>query len=219
MKIYDLSPLIHEKTAVFPGDVAFKREVSLNFNSGFQLLLSSMKSTLHLGSHSDAPNHYHPQGVGIHQREVSLYFGPCQVIRPKISDKERIYPRDFEGIKIESPRVLIDTQSYEDPDNWKDDFLAFSPELVEYLASEKVKLIGIDTPSVDPANSKNLESHKQIFISDMAILEGLQLKGVPEGLYFLMALPLKILDGDASPVRAILIELREFQEWINQFAC
>jgi len=78
------------------------------------------------------------------------------------------------------------------------------PELVEELHRQGVKLIGIDTPSVDLFDSKDLPSHRQFLKFDMAILEGLLLKDVPEGLYELIALPLKLVGFDASPVRAIL---------------
>jgi arylformamidase len=75
---------------------------------------------------------------------------------------------------------------------------------VERLHEQGVKLIGIDTPSVDLFDSKDLPSHQMILKHDMAILEGLALQGVPEGVYELIALPLKLVGFDASPVRAIL---------------
>ena len=85
--------------------------------------------------------------------------------------------------------------------------MALSPALVEELARQGVVLIGIDTPSVDPATSKELPSHQAIYRHDIAILEGVVLTSVNEGDYELIALPLKIKGADASPVRAILRSL------------
>jgi arylformamidase len=69
-----------------------------------------------------------------------------------------------------------------------------------------VKLVGIDTPSIDLAEDKVLESHQAVFSHDMAILEGIVLGHVSEGIYQLIALPLKIEGADATPVRAILLK-------------
>jgi arylformamidase len=102
--------------------------------------------------------------------------------------------------------VLISTGSFPDPDSWNNDFNSLSPELIDDLATKGVKLLGIDTPSVDPADSKGLESHQAIFRHDLCVLEGLILNRVPAGRYTLVALPLRLKDADASPVRAILME-------------
>jgi arylformamidase len=98
----------------------------------------------------------------------------------------------------------VATGTYPDPEHFNEDFVALSPELVEGLHRQGVILVGIDTPSVDLFDSKDLPSHKQFLRFDMAILEGLVLKDVPEGVYELIALPLRLVGFDASPVRAIL---------------
>jgi arylformamidase len=106
------------------------------------------------------------------------------------------------------PRVLVRTCVHAAVDRWRDDFAAFAPETVIWLAGMGVRLIGIDTASVDPAPSKTLDSHQQLLRLDLRVLENLVLDDVPEGDYELIALPLKWIDADASPVRAILRELR-----------
>jgi arylformamidase len=102
--------------------------------------------------------------------------------------------------------VLFKTGSFPDPNQWNGDFNALSPELIEHLADQGVVTVGIDTPSVDPADSKALESHQALFRRDVAVLEGLILNRVTPGVYTLVALPLALKDADASPVRAILLE-------------
>ena len=207
MAIIDISPLISEKIAVFPGDTPYHRQVALAFEKGDHLALSSMTATLHLGAHVDAPNHYHPDGIGIAERDLHPYIGPCQVIEFATSEPmARIKPADLEGMVIKAPRILFKTGSFPDPNRWTDDFAALSPELIHFLADQGAVLVGIDTPSVDPAPAKVLSSHLAIYERNLAILEGIVLDKVPEGIYQLIALPLKLDRADASPVRAILLD-------------
>lgn len=209
MTYYDISPLIHEGTAVFPGDTPFQRQKLMSFEQKHHLELSSLTTTVHIGAHADAPCHYHPDGLGISQRDLALYMGPCQVLdvctKRRTQQQGRVQMDEIDWTMVRAPRVLFRTDSFLDPDCWKEDFRSLSPEVIKRLAAQSVRLVGIDTPSVDPADSKNLESHHAIYLNDLAILEGLILKDVPAGDYYLLALPLKIKDADASPVRAVLM--------------
>lgn len=199
----DISPVLRASIAVFPGDTPFNRTVNMSFKEGQHLDLSDVRTSLHVGAHTDAPSHYHGNGKSIEERDLSLYMGPCQVIEVK-GHPARIKPENLTE-KILAPRILFKTNSFPDPDRWNEDFSALSPELIQFLKSHQVVLVGIDTPSVDPATDKTLASHKAIFETDMAILEGIILEHVTPGLYQLIALPLRIEGGDASPVRAILL--------------
>ena len=114
-----------------------------------------------------------------------------------------IRPVDLPG-PIRTERVLLATGTYPDPTRFSSDFAALEPALIEHLWARGVRLVGVDTPSVDPFDSKDLPAHHAILQHDMAILEGLALAGVPEGLYELIALPLRLVGFDASPVRAVL---------------
>jgi arylformamidase len=208
--IIEISPPLGPDLAVFPGDTAFRRKVDLDFKTGGNLLLSSITTSLHIGAHADAPNHYHPDGVGIDQREIDRYIGECQVMTVKLPRGERVTPADLPG-PVMARRILFRTGSFSNPSRWTDDFNALSPELVSYLATHDVVLVGIDTPSIDPAGDKKLLTHQIVYQKNMAVLEGLVLNDAPDGLYSLIALPLRIQGGDASPVRAILLtpEARE----------
>ncbi len=204
----DISPLISEKIGVFPGDVPFRRSVGLDFDRGDQLSLSSIQTTLHLGAHADAPNHYSPQGQGIESRSLSLYMGKCLVLHAlpgsgRVS-RERLHEKWRATIQWPAARILVRTDSFPDPNHWNPDFHSLDPQLVREWAKDGVRLVGIDTPSVDPETSVNLETHQVLAEYDMAVLEGLDLSLVNEGLYSLMALPLRLKGADASPVRAVL---------------
>ena len=202
----DISPLISSKTAVFPGDTPFSREVALDFDRGDNLRLSHIVSSVHIGAHADAPSHYHPGGHSIENRGLHFYLGTAQVVEVSCPGGARVVPEHFSHSKIEAPRILFKTRSFPNPDHWNGDFNSLSPETIDFLHQRGVCLVGIDTPSVDPADDKHLATHKEIYSADMAILEGLVLDCVEPGLYSLIALPLKIKGADASPVRAILLK-------------
>src|SRR4051812_10593719 len=106
---YDISPEITEKLAVFPGDTPFSRRVTVNFGDQANYLASSIRGTVHLGAHVDAPNHYHRSGVGIESRDLDYYLGDCQVVSVRLPRGARVLPRHLGGIRITAKRVLFNT--------------------------------------------------------------------------------------------------------------
>jgi arylformamidase len=201
--LYDITPPISERLQVWPGDTPPAREVLLDMRRGDNLTLSTLRATAHLGAHADAPSHYGADAPAIHERPLDLYLGPCQVMRVPVARAARVAPAMLPAA-VDAPRLLLATGTYPDPEVFNTDFAALSPELVEMLHARGVRLIGIDTPSVDLFDSKDLPAHRACLRCDVAILEGLVLAGVPEGRYELIALPLRLVGFDASPVRAVL---------------
>ena len=204
--IYDISPPINPSLKVWPGDTPPSREVLLDMKRGDNLTLSALHATVHLGAHADAPSHYGPDAPAIDARSLDLYLGPCRVVRVQIGRGERILPAAVPG-PVGAERVLLATGTFPDQNDFNEDFAALSPEFVDRLHRDGVKLVGIDTPSVDLFQSKDLPTHKACLRHDMAILEGVVLRDVPDGLYELIALPLRLVGFDGSPVRAVLRDL------------
>ena len=204
--IIDISPELDEKTAVWPGDVAFSRSWQMEISQGANLDLSSISTTVHIGAHADAPSHYSGTGGSIDTVSLEPYLGPCQVI--EVFGVDLIKPEHISQAKLENgSRLLFKTNSFPNPKKFNENFTALSPEVVDLMGSRGVVLVGLDTPSVDPFDSKDLEAHKKLLHHGIANLEGLLLKDVEEGFYELIALPLKLVGFDASPVRAILRNL------------
>ena len=201
--IYDITPPITPKLAVWPGDTPASREVLCDMARGDNITLSTLRATVHLGAHADGPNHYGKDAPAIDERSLDYYLGPCQVIRVNVARATHI-TMSMVQTEIKTPRVLFATGTYPDPQNWNGDFAALSVELIDFLHERGVITVGIDTPSVDLFESKDLPAHKAILRHNMSILEGLVLKDVPEGIYELIALPLPLVGFDASPVRAVL---------------
>lgn len=204
-RILDISPVVSSRIGVWPGDVPYNRQVNLSIAEGANIDLSSIQATVHLGAHTDAPNHYAGDGVGIHERPLNLYLGPCQIMEVDLPRHTRILPEHLMD-PIRAPRILFKTGSFPDPDQFTTDFVSLSAPLIEFLHDRKVRLVGLDTPSIDLFEDKVLESHQVVARHDMAILEGVVLEHVQPGLYTLIALPLKLEDADASPVRAVLLD-------------
>lgn len=205
MKIIDISPLISEKTAVFPGDQVFERTYSLKIQNGKNIDLSSIKMTVHIGAHADAESHYSLDGKGVDKKPLEHYYGPCQVIQVQSKSRGHIELNDFDIHSIKTPRILFCTNSYPNPEEWCDDFMGIDSEVIDQLAQKGVFLVGIDTPSVDLSDSKELPAHKALLKNRMSVLEGIVLTHVAPGEYLISALPLKISGADAAPVRAVLI--------------
>ncbi len=208
-RIYDITPPVTARLGVWPGDTPMTREVLCDLAKGDTVTLSTIRTTVHLGAHADGPNHYLRDGQGIGERRLEHYLGPCVVVDADVGRGERVgvehlrLPAKGNG-GIAQARVLIRTGTFPDPEKWNADFAGLEPALVAWLAGQRVMTIGIDTPSVDLQESKDLPAHHAIARHDIAILEGLALNGVPAGVYELIALPLRLVGFDASPVRAVL---------------
>ena len=202
--LIDISPVVDDSIHVWPGDTPFVHKVNTDMHAGANLTLSEIRTTVHVGAHADAPRHYVTDGIDIATRRLDYYVGRCVVLHIRVRRGERITPEHLEGKVLSAPRVLLRTGTFPDPRNWNNDFASLSPALIDDFYQHGVMLIGIDTPSVDPFDSKALEAHQAFARNDMAMLEGLVLDHVEEGEYELIALPLRLRGADASPVRAVL---------------
>ncbi|MGE0431479.1 MAG: cyclase family protein [Planctomycetota bacterium] len=206
--LHDITPPVSPALAVWPGDTPPSREVLCDMKRGDNITLSSLRATVHLGAHVDAPSHYGVDAESIDQRSLDIYVGRCQVVRASGMQRgQRVGMAHLGGATISEPRVLIATGSYPDPHRFNEDFCGLEPALVDELHGHGVRLIGIDTPSVDLFSSKDLPAHQRFLANHMAILEGVVLSQVPDGVYELIALPLRLVGFDASPVRAVLREI------------
>ncbi len=207
MKVYDISPLLHDGIAVWPGDARFSRRVSLRLSRGDAVELSEMRLSLHTGAHADAPSHFRPGGCSIDRVGLERYWGPALLVT--VPGQGAITPPKLEAALSSGPaRLLLRAHPDFDPDRFPSVIRWLTPEAAHHIGLAGVRLLGIDAPSVDPLDSKDLPAHKALEANGVMVLENLHLAGTPDGRYELAALPLKIAGGDAAPVRAALRELR-----------
>lgn len=206
-KLWDISPPVRPGSPVFPGDTPYQQQWAVTLGPGCPVNVSTLTLSPHVGVHADAPLHYDPAGASAGELDLAPYLGPCRVIHaigvgPLIEWSHLVHAID----KLPQ-RVLVRTYRHMPLDRWDPDLTAFAPRTIERLAALGVLLVGIDTASIDPAGSKTLDSHQVIRRLNLRVLENLVLDEVPEGDFELIALPLKLMTADASPVRAVLREL------------
>jgi arylformamidase len=203
-KLWDISPPVNASTPVFPGDTAYAQQWVARIEPGCPVNVSAITLSPHVGAHADAPLHYDPSGAAIGAVELAPFLGPCRVIHA-IGCGPLVRPEHLaHALDQLPPRVLVRVYEHMPQDHFDNALPAFAPETVSLLADRGVKLIGIDSASIDPADSKALDSHQVIRQRGLRVLENLLLDDVPEGDYELIALPLKLTTADASPVRAVL---------------
>jgi arylformamidase len=194
---------------VWPGDSHFSARATWQIDDNCPVHVSQITLSTHTGAHCDAPSHYDSAGLSIDAVALDSYIGPCRVIDCSgIGPAGLVEPRHIaDALDGTPPRVLLRTYGHSAPADWDPGFVAVASETIHLLAWHGVRLVGIDTPSIDPPASKTLASHNAVRQHDMAILEGIALDGVEPGDYELIALPLKLTGLDASPVRAVLRSL------------
>ncbi|GAA0748480.1 arylformamidase [Ideonella azotifigens] len=206
-RLWDISPPVHTGAPVFPGDTPYQQQWAATLGPGCPVNVATLTLSPHVGAHADAPLHYSPEGATAGLVDLAPYLGPCRVIHAiGVGPLVRIEHLRHAVAGL-PPRVLVRTYQRMPQDRFDTALPAFAPETLSWLADLGVRLVGIDSASVDPADSKTLDSHQVLRQRDLRVLENLVLDEVAEGDYELIALPLKLIQADASPVRAVLREL------------
>ena len=208
LRLWDISPPVHAGAPVFPGDAAFSSVWATRIGPGCPVNVSTLTLSPHTGAHADAPLHYDDAGAAIGALDLAPYLGHCRVIHAIAAGPLVTWQHLAHAVHDLPPRVLVRTCLQAPVAQWDADLAAYAPDTIERLADLGVLLVGIDSASIDPADSKGLPSHQVIRRRNLRVLENLLLDDVPEGDYELIALPLKLTTADASPVRAVLRELQ-----------
>jgi arylformamidase len=204
--LLDVSRPLREGMPVWPGDTAFRRAEALAADGAAGVLVSALTLSSHAGTHVDAPRHVDPRGRDLEELGLTPFVGPAIVVdaRGRRTLDETVVRPDA----LRSARRLL----------FRTDYLAAAPDaeiygphipyltaaLARALVANRVSLVGLDGPSVDPFDSRALDAHRLLAAADVAILEGLDLSHAKPGEWFLIALPLRLAGGEASPVRAVL---------------
>ena len=205
--LWDISPPVHAGSPVFPGDTAYAQRWSAEIGPGCPVNVGALTLSPHIGAHADAPLHYDPAGAAVGALDLAPYLGPCRVVHAIGVRPLLLWEHLAHAARGLPPRLLVRTYARMPLDRWDAELTGFAPATLERLADLGVRLVGIDSASIDPAASKTLDAHQVIRRRDMRVLENLVLDEVPEGDYELIALPLKLISADASPVRAVLRRL------------
>ena len=204
--LWDISPAVHAGTPVFPGDTPYRQQWCATIAPGCPVNVSAITLSPHVGAHADAPLHYDAGGAAIGELPLAPFLGPCRVVNAIGCGPLVEWHHLAHALADLPPRLLVRTCA-KAPTQWDAQLTGYAPDTIERLADLSVLLVGIDSASIDPADSKTLDSHQVVRRRGLRVLENLVLDAVPEGDYELIALPLRLTTADASPVRAVLRSL------------
>jgi arylformamidase len=216
MKIFDISRALSDEIAPWPGDTPFHFELKWKMAEGATVNVGAITMSAHNGTHADATFHFDQSGDPIERMPLDAYVGDAVVV-----DLAKLFPgggKEFDRTRQigvgdldpfaasleQAPRLLLKTGIWKDSNIFPEWIPVIGPDVPEWLRERRVKLLGMDLPSVDAIEAKKLTNHYALAAARVSIVESLDLSEVEAGIYHLSALPLKIAGGDAGPVRAIL---------------
>lgn len=205
MRIHDISQPLGQDTAVWPGDRPVEVSWSMRRDRGDSVNVAALAATVHAGTHADGFLHFEDGAESAARMPLDAYVGRCVVVDAR--GRGHVDTDAVDSIDLRhAERVLFRTRDAVDAREFPDRIAHIAPALARRLADAGVRLLGTDAPSVDPLDSKTLETHRILGAGRVAILENLLLSDVAPGEYTLVALPLRLTEADSSPVRAVLIE-------------
>ena len=191
MKIYDISQEVFS-CAVYPGDPKPEKKTMCSLDAGDVCNLTALAMCAHNGTHIDAPFHFLQDGKTVDRMDLGVFVGDCYVARHDgdvlAADAQTIL-QGADGAE----RILIAGDT------------TVTEAAAEVFAHSGIKLIGNESQTVGPENAP-MRVHKILLGQGIALLEGVVLKDVPRGRYFLSAAPLNLGGADGAPCRAYLID-------------
>lgn len=202
-RLIDISQPLSNDMAVWPGDTPFHFKWSFTKEQTGSVNIGQITTSVHTGTHIDAPYHFDEQGKKVHELDINIYVGPARVIDLtgcEMVGREELEPFNLEGVE----RLLLKTQDGRDLSQFPKKFTIFRENIGPFLKEKGIRLLGTDAPSVDAVDSKTMDAHHSLNDNGVYILENIVLNEVEPGDYELIALPLAIEGADGSPVRAIL---------------
>ncbi|WP_445002401.1 arylformamidase [Exiguobacterium alkaliphilum] len=203
MSWIDVSQPLEDATTTWPGDTPFRYEIAWPMADSGSVNVGKVTMSLHAGTHIDAPFHFDDAGKRVIDLDPGLYIGPARVIH--LSGHDRIEASDLDGFDLTGvERLILKTEGWPDKRVFPTQIPELTQSLADRLGELGIYLIGLDLPSVDAIDSKDMAAHHALARNGVHILEGLVLDHIAPGDYELNAVPLPIVKGDGSPVRALL---------------
>ncbi|UII54752.1 cyclase family protein [Cytobacillus spongiae] len=202
MKIYDITAPIFEGMPVYKNKP--EKQPKLNTVTNGHVTESRLSLDVHTGTHVDAPLHMINDGKTFETIPLERLVRPCKVL-DLTSSIEKVTKQDLEGQGIEKDDfILLKTKNSFDTE-FNFEFIYVAEDAAAYLADIGISGIGIDALGIERAQEGH-PTHRTLMGQDIIIMEGLELKDIKAGTYFMTAAPLKLQGTDASPARVILIE-------------
>jgi arylformamidase len=203
MRLIDITRPIFSGMPVWPGDTPAEFTLAATKAGGSSANVGRLRVSVHTGTHADAPFHYNDAGAKMDEILPGTYVGPARVVDIRghaTVTTALLAAHDFSA----TPRVLFRSDTWTNPAVFPSTWPLLAADVPAWLGARGVKLVGLDVPSIDHRDSKDLLLHHACDAAGLVILENLDLSAVAPGVYELIALPLKIRGGDGSPIRAVL---------------
>lgn len=205
-KFIDITTTFKSNMPLWPSSEPFKFQVLRNHEE-HNVQVSKIEMNLHTGTHVDSPKHFVREGVDIADMDLSQFMGDVLVVDcPNVSKIDQSVVVDLNLPQNLKKIIFKTSNSTNKSDKFNEHYVALTTDAANWLSKRGIELIGIDAPSIELYHGRDYVTHQVLLKQNMAILEGLNLAEVNPGNYYLIALPLKIQDAEASPVRAILVE-------------
>ena len=220
MRIHDITMPLANGMPIWPGDEAYAFRLNATQADGHGSNVGAISTSVHIGTHADSPFHVDSKGATLEALDLSIFLGPAVVL--DVSGIELIEPdrlhaaaatlrRPLHDLLRDVPRLLLRSVSWLDRSVFPEQYATLSEAAAELVVESGARLLGVDVPSVDAFTNRTLPIHHALIGhrrrgAGVQIVENLVLDAVRPGTYELIALPLKIVGGDGSPVRAVLVE-------------
>ncbi|MFL0364696.1 arylformamidase [Pseudobacillus sp. 179-B 2D1 NHS] len=202
-KWLDISQPLNSRIAHWPGDVPFSYDVSFTKEQTGSVTIGKITTSLHTGTHVDAPFHFDSSAPTILDLDLSIFIGKARVI--DVSHLKKVGAEQMKAFPLEgAERLLLKTTPVSSLEIFPEKVLSLDPDLGPLLKNYNIRLIGVDVPSVDALDSKEMAVHHSFSQHNIHILENIVLDHIAPDDYELIALPLPIEGADGSPVRAVL---------------
>ena len=205
--IYDISLPISNGGLIYPGNPEINISLQQALDRGDGANVSMLSFGSHTGTHVDAPKHFFDDGLGVDALPLDVLMGPATLIAMPDSVKA-VGEADLRLHELEGHRrVLIKTRnsSFVRESKFHRDYTYLAPDGAAYLASLGVRLVGVDYLSIEQFHSGHHQTHRTLLERGVIIVEGLDLSAPPSGPYELRVLPLRLVDLDGAPARAVLV--------------
>lgn len=203
----DISMPLTNDMDVWPGDTPFSYSLTYTLEQTKSANVGEITTSLHTGTHLDSPFHYDDHGEKIHELDVSLFIGPAKII--DVRGHNEIGRKELESFELRDVSRLLLRSLDRENTAFPKQYPILKEDIGPFLQEKGIHLIGTDCPSVDPVDSESLPAHHSLHRNGVYILENLVLKDIQPGLYDLIAIPLAIYGGDASPVRAVIRKIEK----------
>jgi arylformamidase len=205
LRTIDITIPLSPRLPVYPGDPRFEMTPVQRLSDGAPYNLSHLSLGTHSGTHVDAPYHFQADGATVDKLSLDILIGRVKVVELPV--RERIDRADVAALDLHDEiRLLFKTRmsGQLDKPELQENFVYLTPEAATHLVAAGIKLVGIDSPSVEKFGRDDFAAHRTLLRAGVVIVEALDLSNVSPGIYDLTCLPLLVAGADGAPARVVL---------------